>query len=309
MRIKKEFISHALLLVFIILGFIFLRKHVHELKNILQVNLWYVVIIFLLKILATLIRGLRLKTLTKVYGLNLRFKEWFGLTIMTTFGNYLSPFRAGGTAMAVYLKKKYNFPYTYSVSLTGVLYLVQFFLLGLLGLFLIFFTSFPEKFKYGAILFFAIIFSISIFLLFIIPLPITINVKILKHLANGFSEFRRVRNFPFMIRMIFLDASRITVVALSIYFAFKAYNFNASFYNCVILTIFEALSLIISLTPMGLGVYESIVIITSKLMGANILTGTFVAALDRAISILAIFVLVPIFSYLLFKKRKPQKFI
>ena len=55
---------------------------------------------------------------------------------------------------------------------------------------------------------------------------------------------------------------------------------------------------------MGLGIKDSIIIISSKLIGADILTGVFVAVLDRAVGIILTFILSPIFSYLILKKEK-----
>lgn len=301
---KKKIIPFIILLFFAILGYIFLKGHVNEFKNILQVNLKYVAVLFFLTLLSPLLKGLRLKMITQRYGLNLAFKEWFGLTILTSVGNYLSPFRAGGTAMAVYLKKRYKFPYTFTVSLTGTLYLIQFFIFGLLGFFLTVFTPFPKNIKLGVMFFFVIIFLISIFMIFFIPLPIRTDKKLLKHLANAISEFRRVRDLSFTLKSVFIDVLRVLVDASTFYLAFKAFNSTAPFTACALMSIFSGLSLIISLTPMGLGVQESSVVLTSKFVGANVLTSTFVAALDRVITIIIIFSLAPIFSYLIFKKQK-----
>lgn len=299
---KKKILSFAILFALAILGYIFLREHAYQFKNILQVNLKYIAILLPLTMTRPFLKGIRLRTLTKLYGLNLTFKEWFGLTILITFGNYISPFRAGASIMAVYLKKKYKFPYTFSVSLTGTLYLATFLLFGLLGIFLTFLITLPEEFKYGLILFFIILVLVSIFLLFFLPSPIRTNIRVLKHLANSISEFRRVRNFSFMFKIMVIDFLRAIALASAFYLIFMAFNFKAPFYACVLMAIISELSIIISLTPMGLGIRESIIIITSKLIGADILTGTFVAALDRAIAIILLLFFTPICSYFLFKK-------
>lgn len=304
---KRTLLSLAAVTVFIILAFIFLKGHIAEFKNIFNINLKYVALILILSTVNTFIRSVKFKILLKLYGVNLVFKEWFGLTYITALWNYLTPFRAGMSVMAIYLKKKHNLPYTSSVSLTGILYLAQFFIFGLIGIFLAYKAPISEEFRYSIILVFTIIFLVSILMLFFIPLPIRINIRILKHLANSISEFKKARNFSFMLKMIVLDVFRMVVMAFSFYFAFKAFNFNAPIYGCMLLAIFLALSLAISLTPMGLGVNESLIIITSKLMGADVVTGTFVAALDRAVSIIVVFILAPIFSYLIFKKDRISK--
>jgi uncharacterized protein (TIRG00374 family) len=287
-----------------IIPFIILLGQISGLKKIFEVSLVSVLLISFLKMVNVFFRGLKLKIATKLYGANLEFKEWFGLNYVVTLGNYLTPFKAGTSAMAVYLKKKYGFPYTFWVSLIGVLFLAQCFIFGLLGFFLVLFLPFLEEFRYGLLIFFIAIFLISMFILFFLPLPIKINIKIIRHIANSISEFKRARNFVFMLKMILLDISRVIALALSIYLAFKAFNFNASFYACIIIVIFLELLLIISLTPMSLGTREAIIILISRLIGADILTGTLVAALDRSLSIVGTLIFAPMFSYLIFKKKK-----
>lgn len=301
---KKKIIPFIILLFFAILGYIFLRGQISELKKIFEVSLISVLLISFLKMINVFFRGLKLKIATKLYGVNLEFKEWLGINYVAALGNYLTPFKAGTSAMAVYLKKKYGLPYTFWVSIIGVIFLVQCFIFGLLGFFLVLFLPFLEEFRYGMLIFFIAIFLISMLVLFFLPLPIKINIKIIRHIANSISEFKRARNFIFILKMILLDISRIIALALSIYLAFKAFNFNASFYACIVIVILLELLLIISLTPMSLGTREAIIIIISRLIGADILTGTLVAALDRGLSIAGILIFAPIFSYLIFKKKK-----
>ena len=301
---KKKIIPFIILLVFAILGYIFLRGQISELKKIFEVSIIYVLLISLMKMVNVFFRGLKIKIATKLYGANLEFKEWFGLNYVATLWNYLTPFKAGTSAMAVYLKKKYSLPYTFWVSLVGVLFIAQCLIFGLLGFFLVLFLPFLKELRYGLIIFFIAIFLISMFILFFLPLPIKVNIKIIRHIANSISEFKRARNFSFILKMILLDILRVIALASSIYFVFKAFNFNASFCACMILVIFLELSIVINLTPMSLGTREAIIIIISRLMGADISIGVLVAALDRSLSIGGTLIFAPIFSYLIFKKKK-----
>lgn len=300
---KNKILSFIILLVFAILAYIILQGRINELKNIFQINLKYLIFLFFLTLFRPFLKGLRLKIMMERYDIRLLFKEWFGLTILTVFGNYITPFRAGVSARAVYLKKKHKFSYTSSVSLIGALYLTHIFISCLIGFFLIFFIPFPDNFKSIIMGFFLTLFLISTFILFFIPLPIRMNMKIFKYLTNALSEFRKIRDIPFMLKIILVDVSRLIIEAIFFYSAFKAFGFNALFAACMLMVVFSNLSLILSVTPVGLGVKEALIILTSKLIGADVLIGTFVAVLHRGIAIIIILFLAPIFGYLLLRKE------
>lgn len=76
----------------------------------------------------------------------------------------------------------------------------------------------------------------------------------------------------------------------------------------VIISIFFSISVLLSITPAGLGIRESFVGFSSEILGLNFGKGVIAAAIDRIIIIVLIIILAPIFSYILSKKVKKSYF-
>lgn len=114
-----------LVLIILIACFaVYCYQHIDEFRQLNIVNAIYFVPLFFLYVLFFINNGLILKYFLEPFDIRLRFKEWFGLSVITTMGNYLTPFRGGAVARAVYLKKKHKFSYSYFLSTLSGIYIV-----------------------------------------------------------------------------------------------------------------------------------------------------------------------------------------
>ena len=112
------------------------------------------------------------------YGVKLKFKEWFGLQMITHWGNQLIPFKGGLSARAIYFKKKYRFPYISSAGVIGIAYLIDFFIYGSLGLILSFFLPVTSNIKYSVFILFGVLLIGSIFILFFLPSSLILSLSV-----------------------------------------------------------------------------------------------------------------------------------
>lgn len=305
---KINILSILILIGFVVVGAIFLKGHTSELKKILEINLMYTIPIFILVILISLFNAYKLIDLLKVYGIKLELKEAWGLQMTALFWNSLIPFQGGLPARAVYLKKKYGLPYTSSASIIGIAYLTDFLIFGLLGIIFSIFIPVPNEIKYSLLIFFGMILLGSGSVLFFLPSNIKTDVKVLKYIIRSVQELRRIRTeYSLLFKLSLNCICRLSMGALKFYFLFYAFNAVLPFYSGMIINLFQAVALVISITPMDLGFRESVVVAGSKLLGIGALLGTFVAVLDRAITMLWVFISAPIFSYILSKNFKIQK--
>lgn len=310
---KKKVLSIIALLGFSVLGFLFLKGRTHELAKVLEVDLRYVFVLLLLTALSSLLNGHKLKMLIQTYGVNLKFGEWWGIQMMTLFWNDLTPFKGGLSARAVYLKKKYSLSYTRSVSITGIAYLTDFLVFGAAGVILSLFLPVAYEVKYLVLTLFLTVFLGSVFVMFFVPLPIKLNIKLLRHIANSINEIKSTRtNYQLIAKLGINCMLRWLTGALKLYFAFLALGSIVSIYTCLMIDLFIGIAMIISITPMNLGFRESVVVISSKLFGTGTVVGALVAALDRAVGLIWVFVLTPFFGSIMFHdfkyfKKNPEK--
>jgi uncharacterized protein (TIRG00374 family) len=84
---------------------------------------------------------------------------------------------------------------------------------------------------------------------------------------------------------------------------FKVFGMELSFAKAAYLTAIGGLSLLIQLTPAGLGINEAITVFSASTIGITPAQSLSVAILGRLISVVVLFTLGPLFSYLLMKKK------
>lgn len=299
----RKVLSIIALIGFAVLAVIFLKGHTHELVKIFEVSLNDFFILLALSVFISLYAGFKLKMLMNLYGVNLEFKEWCGLAYINHLGNYITPFRGGASMKAIYLKQKYNFPYTFSASIMGADYIISFLSYGLLGIFLCFIIPISDTYKWAFGIVFTVIFLIGLACLFLLPFVPKTDIKILKYAVRSVHELKRLyTNKSVLLKLVLLDIFGLFIVASRIYYSFKAYDTYIPFSICLIAGSLSTFSLLISITPMGLGIQESISVFIAKILGISALIGAYSGILVRGVSIITVFIIGSIFSYILLKK-------
>ena len=89
-----------------------------------QVSVWEGLVLLSIGFAGILLNAVQFKIVAKIFSIELNFDEWFGLSSINTMYNYLLPGKAGLAVRGVYLKKKYNFPYSHSASILAGTYLI-----------------------------------------------------------------------------------------------------------------------------------------------------------------------------------------
>jgi len=304
MKTKNIFSISALLIILAIAGY-YIYNNLSDFKSLTLVNPLYLIILIALFILTYLFIGLVTQNLLYPLGVKLKGFEVFALSIVTGFYNLITPFRGGMATRAVYLKKKHSFPYVHFLASLAGMYVISFLIASLLGIIstiLIYLTT-------G-------IFSTILFLIFLgifIPLLaiIILSPKFPEHKNKWINRFIKVINGWHLIksnlRIIFI-ISIITLIQFLIgsvmfYLQFRVFGINMGFFQCIFLSAIGNLSLLVSITPANLGVQEAITVFSALTIGITPEQSLSVALLARAIQMIVLFVLGPIFSVILFKHR------
>ena len=94
--------------------------------------------------------------------------------------------------------------------------------------------------------------------------------------------------------------------AFTFIIAFDIFGFEISFIEALFLGAILNFGLLISITPAGFGITESLTIFSALTIGITPVQSLSVAVIRRITRMLILFILGPIFSYLLIK-RKPDK--
>jgi len=303
----KKTISFTILILIIALFIYYIKNHISDFKQIALINPLYLVPLLFISLIVSVTNGLIIKYLAEPFKIKLNFKEWFGLSIITTFYNMITPFRGGLAAKAAYMKHKHNFSYADYLATVAGLYVINFFvgsLLGLISLFLIY-----EKFKIFNI------FVALIFLAFLIPmLTIIIFSPEFKQTKYNFvNKFIRVLNGWNIIRKErkIVVISSITIIAqilincIATVISYHIFGINLGFEKALFLSTIAMVSILIQITPSGLGINEAVAVFSGLVIGITPAQSLSVAIVGRIVSMITIFTLGPIYSYALLK-HKPK---
>jgi len=271
-------------------------------RDIAKLDWTYVVLLMLVIEMIHLVAGLKNKVLVKSFDVELVFKEWFGLRMVSVMTSQLIAFQGAVMALnAVYLKKKHELPYSGFASVSMGSYHLSFLISSLLGLL----VSVILYSRYGLIergvfiLFFAMSGLTLALLFFSASFPASDN-RLIQAAVHSLEGWQRLKSDGQLVRRVsFLILARILLQAAMFYVGYKALSIDGSFLPVLLMAIVNDYTMLIRITPGNLGVREALIALASVAVGAGFNEGLLLAALLRTTSMVLAFTLGPLFSYLL----------
>lgn len=271
--------------------YIFLNKE--SILMVQQIKICDIVLIVLFQLGFWVFTGSRLNLVMTHYGINLKTREWLGLTFITKFYSYFLPFRGGIAVRALYLRRIHMFEYEKFISSIMGLYAVNLLMNLLLAVVLFLFYLIDAK---SSRLWHLELFAtsgmilISAIILFVFYMG---KKNILKErvqiIINSFYSF--FNDTRLLCSLLINHLPLRTCHAMALYWSFKALGVEVRFNDIFILSIILAISLLFSITPGNLGVSEFIVIGSGTLFSYTLEDAIMAALLVRAIEIVIVLVL------------------
>lgn len=286
----------------------YIYSNISDFKQISFANPEQLLVLLLAALMTAVLNGLIIKYLSEPFLITLHFKEWFGLATITTFYNTIMPFKSGLFAKAAYLKKKHSFSFTNFMAMMAGVYVINFFVVGIFGLFSLAVIYFKHHiFNLLATLLFAAIVSATGAILIFSPKLAEVNKEYLNKIIRVINGWHLIKNN----RRILVVSAAVAVVqmAISSYAAivsFRVIHLDIDLPGAIFIMSTAALSVIVGVTPANLGITEGLAIITGWVLGISTAQSLTAALIRRMATTLISFILGPIFSYLLLK-HKPGK--
>ena len=304
-KLIRGILSFGILLVLIVLAVLYLERNFEDFSELRFVSPMIILALILLFIFGYFLIGLTTKQLIKPLKINLGYFESFALSIVTGFYNLITPLRGGMAVRAVYLKKKHNFSYTNFFSSLSASYVLIFLSAGIMGLLSSGIIYLKEDIFSPIV---SLIFlGVSLSLLFVIIFSPRMNEgkgfildKIAK-ILNGWYLIRKDRGLLFFITII--SIFQLLLSSLMLYLEFYVFGIEISFVKALFLSSIGLLGLIIAITPAGLGIQEAVAVFSASTIGISPVESLSVALLGRGVSVIVLFVLGSIFSWVLMRKR------
>jgi len=204
---------------------------------------------------------------------------------------------------AVYLKHKHKFSYSDYIASVAGLFVINFFvgsLLGLISLYLIY-----QKFNifngFVALIFAVFLVSMLSIIVFSPKFKETKHNFINKFIKvlNGWNTIRKNKKIVAISLIIII--AQILIGCIGTMISFHVFGINLDFSKALFLNTIAMLSILIQITPSGLGINEAIAVFSGLVIGITPAQSLSVAILGRIVSVMLIFTLGPIYSYILLK--------
>ena len=303
---KKQFrkiIPYFITILFIALILFFSRNQWGQFNKVSEISLKTIVLLSAFFLLTQIAEGYMLKIIVEVFDIKLKILEWFGLSSLRAFGNYL-PLNAGVVSNSVYLKYQKGLPITKFMSFIIGQTIIMILTYGILGI-IILFIRYAMNYDFNLIMFI----TSSVFVLFgivVITLPkhkINSTNRILgwiKSVNNGWDLIKAQKILVFKI--IVFQTIILIINSLRYITVFNEMGYKIDILAIIILTIMISVIRFTSVLPGNLGVNEAISGGAMKTFGLMFTSGVLVTIVIRIISMFWIFLLGIIFSIVLIKK-------
>ncbi len=304
----KTIISVAILVILVAFAIYYLKDNISEFKQLTIANPYLLIIIIALFLLSYCLISIVTKNLLYPLGVYLKSGESFMLSVMTGFYNLITPFKGGMATRAIYLKRKYNFAYVNFLATLTASYVIIFLVASTLGIISTLLIYYQTGILSGIILIiFIMTFLAMLFIMFMSPKFKERENKWLNRFIKVINGWHLIKNNKRVIAVTtIITLIQILLSTLMLYLQFLTFGIEISFASALFLSAIGNLSILIGITPGNLGVGEAIIVFSALTIGITPAESLSAALLGRAVSLVVLFILGPIFSYMLLKKEKNE---
>jgi len=296
---RGKLISYLVLAFSLLVVGYLIRGQKEILARILDINIYQFLIISFIVILTPFIDGLRTIFLTKQFGVKLNISEAVALSCVNNFWNYL-PLTGGLVIRSLYLKKRHGFSYSNFLATTAASYIISFLSFGLVGLFsilLLWRSTGVANLVVVSILLLTVLFSVVM-----IKINFNFNFKnrfLLKfvQIIDGWKNLRKQKDL--ILKLITLDFALIGVFALRLFLAAQFLGISIPPLGILIIVSLSLFAVLLNITPGALVIKEAIISLSAAALSYNLYDALTISLLDRAVSMIWIFLMGVVFSFYL----------
>lgn len=311
---KKKIISYFFLIIIITFICYYFKKNSYQIiKIIVNINKYCIYLFLPLAFINLYINSLNNKYILKFFNVNLKFKDYFSITSISSLLNIIIPFRGGVIFKAYYLKEKYKFNYSKSVVMNLAVYNITFLVCSFLGIINLLILKGSMKFNINKFLiliifYFFILISSSFLILYqkkTIKFPIKKLTQIINNILSGWHLLKNKKSN--IIFLFTLNVFAFIVFIFQTMLAFKSINISLNIFQLIFICTIALLSVFINITPGNLGVQEAVFSFSSYLLHIKLLDSIIVSLIIRFLNLIITFFLALISFLYLFYLKKTEK--
>jgi len=287
---KRKFIrifSYLFSLGLVVFLVIYLKQNENIFLNLKNISFWYFLLLFFLRVITLFALSIINHMIIRKIRKNVPFVDNITLQFANQLLNKIIP-KGGAAFRGVYLKERYNFPYSKFISTISGIYIISFLSYSIVAFF-VFITIFQATGKYNIfyILAFSCVFFLTTFLT-LLPRNFFDNSKgrvcsILKSILEGWFYIKK--DSFLIIIIIVITIFNLTINSIIIEIIYQSMGLNTSYMSYLFLSVISSLTIFVNLTPDAIGIKEGLYAFSTDIVGIApeyLILGSLI---DRAIDI------------------------
>lgn len=305
MLFNKRLWSAVILVLFFIFVAFYIINNWKEFTSLKLESPEFVVLLAVMALLNLYSTGRSMDAVLHPLGITLGRFETFGLASITRLGNQIAPGKLGLAARATYLKRTYKLSLTQFVSTLAAAQVLTYLVSSIFGLGAIIMlwqnAHSPQLIPFALLLGGMIITLLG--LLLFSPKIKERNNKIYNRLAkaiNGWHTIRHDKNA--LLNAGFWVVINVLTQALALFAAFNSFNTDISIVQALFISSINIFSVIIAITPAGLGITEGLIVISATAVGLSVPLALSAALLKRVVAFIVSFIATLFSTHKLFGK-------
>ncbi|MGK5086847.1 lysylphosphatidylglycerol synthase transmembrane domain-containing protein [Bdellovibrionota bacterium FG-2] len=287
---KSSWIQRAMIGLILAAACFFLFRYRREFLNIRIHEPWLLIPLSFLVVGFFFTNGLHNRFFLRAFSLRLTPTEWFGLSVVNTLGNLLTPMRGGAISNAVYLKQKYGFSYASYVGVLSATYVIMFWINSLMGLLALVAVggvlggaAHPLG-KLIALVFGGSFLFFTLIILFSPRFPAPQN-RFLAKCVHALNDWHQVRsNRPVIVATASIGFVNVLLMTLMAYVQLRLVGSAVSLEKCMVISVFSSFSLFLSITPGSLGIREAFAAVSGFVVGLSPAVMVAASVIERLIN-------------------------
>lgn len=265
----RKYLLHIISVFVFALLALYLYKNRNVLDSLKNVNWQQITWIVALDFSSLLISSLLNKSLLNRFDQRIGFLDCFLLQYGNNFLNKILPTIGGGaTFRAIYLKKKYQFPYTKFVSTVAGIYVISFSAVAIIGIACLW-TIYIQRNQFNLVILIAFL-SFLLPCLFImivspkIPQSDTTFLKLLRSIVSGWEVIKQEPKN--VLIYILISIVILLLSALQTLISYQALGVKTDIVSMLFLSTLGIILALLNFTPDGIGVKEGIYLFSANLV-------------------------------------------
>jgi uncharacterized membrane protein YbhN (UPF0104 family) len=282
-------------------GIVYIVRHADQFAAVGRLSGGQCAAVSGLALVSLVLLGWSNKLVVRVFEIDLRFSEWFGLTMVGAMVNMFAPFAPGAGMRALYLKRVHGLAYVHFANCLAAPLLVGTMvnsLLALVALGLLWARHGPVS---SAL--FALVLAAFLGPLALVLWPVSVKApdrKWLRRLAMLVNGWRTVAtNRLIVMQLGAAMAARALLLTVVYAIILSGIGVRAPLLACLTMASLGSVVRLINVTPGALGIYEGVLMAISSTFGIPPSAGMMVGLVHRLVSSVIILASGAVFSHIL----------